>query len=86
MKVETERSDAEMLADIEADRDAPVDEAISAEALRDIAVGVDLRARADADIAAGVARARAAGLSWGVIGAALGVSRQAALKRFGPKA
>jgi len=41
------------------------------------------RQRLDADIANEVARLRAAGVSWTVIGAALGVSRQGARQRFG---
>jgi len=38
---------------------------------------------AEAELHAAVARARQAGDSWTVIGAALGVTRQAAQKRFG---
>ena len=38
---------------------------------------------AEAELHAAVARAREAGDSWTVIGAALGVTRQAAQKRFG---
>ncbi|CED90686.1 hypothetical protein [Actinomyces succiniciruminis] len=38
---------------------------------------------AEQDLARAVADARAAGESWTVIGAALGVSKQAAHKRFG---
>ena len=41
------------------------------------------RQRLDADIAAEVARLRTAGVSWKIIGAALGVSRQGARQRYG---
>ena len=41
---------------------------------------------AEAELHAAVARARQAGDSWTVIGAALGVTRQAAQKRFGHSA
>ncbi len=41
------------------------------------------RQRLDADIAAEVRRLRAAGASWTVIGAALGISRQGARQRYG---
>jgi len=40
------------------------------------------RQRLEADIAAEVVRLRAAGVSWTVIGAALGVSRQGARQRY----
>ena len=40
------------------------------------------RQRLEADIAAEVARLRRAGVSWTVIGAALGVSRQGARQRY----
>ena len=41
---------------------------------------------AEVELHAAVARARGAGDSWTVIGAALGVTRQAAQKRFGHSA
>jgi hypothetical protein len=41
---------------------------------------------AQAEIVAAVAAAREAGDSWTIIGAALGVSRQAAWERFGKRA
>ena len=44
---------------------------------------VHRRQRLDADIAAEVARLRAAGVSWTVVGRALGVSRQGARQRYG---
>ena len=40
------------------------------------------RQRLDADIVAEVARLRTAGVSWTVIGQALGISRQGARQRF----
>lgn len=49
------------------------------------AIGEALRqaVERDAALAQAVARARAAGRSWGLIGLVLGVSRQAARQRFG---
>lgn len=82
MSTKTIRSDADLLAEIEADQDEPIGAAIDGAPLRDIAAAVARRNAAESDIAAAVARARAAGMSWAVIGAGLGVSRQAALKRF----
>ena len=47
-----------------------------------LVVLVRRRQRLDADIAAEVARLRAAGVSWTVIGKALGNSRQGARQRY----
>ncbi len=41
------------------------------------------RGRAEARILAAVTRARSEGVSWSVLGAALGTSRQAAQQRYG---
>ncbi|HWC23982.1 MAG TPA: hypothetical protein VG502_16920 [Flexivirga sp.] len=51
---------------------------------RIIAASEQLDAAQD-ELHAAVAAARAAGDSWTVIGAALGVSKQAAAQRFGPR-
>ncbi len=77
------RSDSELLDDIAADRDEPVGPAVDGQALQQLARARAAREDADADIRAAVGAARGAGASWAVIGAVLGVSRQAALKRFG---
>lgn len=50
--------------------------------LRDLARAVDAQREADVRIRELVAAARANGRSWGDIGVALGVSRQAAHERF----
>lgn len=52
------------------------------DALRAIVAGVQARHEAQARIDEAVAQAREQGASWTVIGAMLGVSRQAALKRY----
>lgn len=49
----------------------------------DLVVLVRRRERLDEEIAKEVHRLRAAGVSWTVIGGALGVSRQGARQRFG---
>ena len=48
----------------------------------DLVLLVRRRQRLDADIAAEVARLRVAGVSWTVIGQALGISRQGARQRY----
>ncbi|MGL5858428.1 MAG: hypothetical protein ACRC35_08515 [Angustibacter sp.] len=55
-----------------------------ARALRTIGQLVDRRDRLDEEIAAAVGAARQANRSWSQIGAALGVSKQAAQRRYGP--
>lgn len=83
MRSDTIRSDDEILAEIGADQDEPTGAALEAAPLREIAAGIVRRERAERDITQAVGRARAAGLSWAVIGAALGITRQGALKRYG---
>lgn len=79
----TKVRDEELLARIEADADEPAGPAIDAAPLRAIAVAVERRSEAEEALARAVAAAREAGLSWGSIGAVLGVTRQGALKRYG---
>ncbi|MFT4189884.1 MAG: hypothetical protein QM621_15075 [Aeromicrobium sp.] len=83
MSTSQKTHDADLLDRIEADADEPTGPAIDAAPLRAIADAVRARAASEASIRSGVEKAREAGLSWAVIGAALGVSRQAALKRYG---
>lgn len=54
--------------------------------LRAIAIAVRSVAAAEEQIAIAVAAARASGRSWGRIGMALGVSKQAARERYGEAA
>lgn len=79
----TKTSDAELLARIEADTDEPTGPAIGGDTLRALAAAGRARANAEETITDAVAQARSEGLSWAVIGAVLGVSRQGALKRYG---
>ncbi|EHB53782.1 hypothetical protein MycrhDRAFT_4245 [Mycolicibacterium rhodesiae JS60] len=51
--------------------------------VRRIAAAAKAAADADAELTAAIAAARAAGDSWAMIGTALGVSRQAAIRRYG---
>jgi len=51
--------------------------------VRAIIAAAENVATADAELRAAVAAARASGDSWTVIGAALGITRQAAQQRFG---
>lgn len=78
------RSDEEILADIESDRNEP-GRLLDSAPLRDLFAAVEARTRAEAEVEARVAEARAAGLSWGLIGSALGISRQGAQKRYGAR-
>lgn len=83
MGTQTRRSDAEMLADIDADVDAPIGPPIDATPIHAISAAVAQRRRAEDAIVDNVTRARALGLSWTLIAEALGVSRQAARQRYG---
>ncbi|MFT4299364.1 MAG: hypothetical protein QM597_07015 [Aeromicrobium sp.] len=83
MSTSQKTRDTDLLDRIEADADEPTGPAIDAAPLRAIAEAMHARDTAEEDIRSGVEKAREAGLSWAVIGAALGVSRQAALKRYG---
>lgn len=51
----------------------------------DLAVLADIAATLDEAMVAAVAGLRAGGFTWESIGQALGVTRQAALMRFGPR-
>jgi phage baseplate assembly protein W len=62
--------------------DVPVDDTTD---LRTLAEAVDSVRAGEARVRELVARARANGRSWGEIGIALGVSRQAARERFAEK-
>jgi len=64
------------------DFDPNIDDFVDAAPLRRVSAAVEAVERADKQVATEVAAARDAGLSWTVIGAALGVSRQAARQRF----
>lgn len=83
MGTTTPRSDAEMLAEIEADRDEPIGPPVDGTPVRAIREAAERRQRADDEITEAVAGARALGISWTLIGEALGVSRQAARPRYG---
>jgi hypothetical protein len=76
-------SDAGLLAQVDAGGDIAVGTAVDGAALGAISWAVHRRATAEAEVAEAVSRARAAGMSWAVIGAALGVSRPGALHRYG---
>ena len=79
------RTEAEMLHEIETANDGAGPDPIATfegDALQAILASVRARNDAQARIDAAVAQARAEGASWTVIGAMLGVSRQAALKRY----
>lgn len=76
--------DAELLDAIERDSDIPVGSPLDGAVLRQLGRAVDARVDAEATIRSAVTQARADGHSWATIGAVLGVSRQAAIKRFGP--
>jgi len=79
----TMMSDAGLLAPVEAGGDVSVGPAVDGASLRAISCAVQRRTTAEAEVAEAVSRARARGLSWAVIGAALGVSRPGALQRYG---
>ena len=55
------------------------------EALRVIAILANERNRTDRDLAGAVARARELGSTWSQIGAGLGVTKQAAQRKYGTK-
>jgi len=79
-------TEAELLEWIETANDGEGPEPLHSyhgDALAVIATAVDARDRAETVIREAVARARSEGASWAMVGAALGTSRQAALKRYG---
>lgn len=55
------------------------------QAVDELRVAVVDRGRSEARIAAAVSAARAAGVSWAVLAAVLGTSRQAAQQRYGDR-
>ncbi len=82
MHTEEEIQRAAKLAEEFDPSDTPMDDTID---LRAIAEAVDSVRAGEAHIRELVALARASGRSWGEVGIALGVSRQAARERFGEK-
>lgn len=82
MHTEEEIRRAAKLAEEFDPSDVPVDDTTD---LRKLAEAVDSVRTGEARVRELVARARAKGRSWGEIGIALGVSRQAARERFGEK-
>lgn len=83
-----DRTDPEALvAWLESDAfDPNSDEWLDATPLRRIAAADEAVARARQHLADEAAAARDAGMSWSMIGAVLGVSKQAARQRFGAPA
>jgi hypothetical protein len=57
---------------------------VDTSSLRDIAELAERRTAIDAELIAAVRRARLARRSWSEIGAMLGVSKQAAQRKYGP--
>lgn len=78
-----QRSEADMLAEIDADLDEPIGPPIDGAPIRAITAKVERLATLELEIAKEVSDARSAGFSWTLIGEALGVSRQAARQRYG---
>ena len=81
----TRRTEAELLDEIENANNGDGPDPIATfegEALRSILAAVRERNAAQSRVDVAVAHARAQGASWTVIGAMLGVTRQAALKRY----
>lgn len=79
------RTEGEMLSEIENAHGGEGPDPIASfdgDALKAVLAAVRDRNAAQARIDQAVARARTEGASWTVIGAMLGVSRQAALKRY----
>lgn len=76
-------SDAEILARIEADADEIKGGPYFAAPLRALRAAAANRRAAEDAVAAAVTAAKEAGASWAAIGSAIGVSRQAAVKRYG---
>lgn len=79
-------TDAELLARIEADADEIKSGPHSAAPMRALLAAADNRRAAEEAVSAAVAVAKESGVSWATIGSALGVSRQAAQKRYATKA
>ena len=79
------RTTADLLAELETANDGAGPDPIASyqgAVVADIVAAIDARAKAQTDIDKAVSRARMSGASWTTIGAALGVSRQAAFKRY----
>lgn len=70
-------------AEVDAGRPGPGGTPDAPAATAAVAVAVEIERAAEQHLRASVAAARADGVSWQLIGDALGVSRQAAFKRFG---
>ncbi len=81
-KVMTMATDEEILARIEADEDRIKSGPYSGAPIRALRAAVANRRAADEALTAAVKAARASGASWASVGSALGVSRQAAAKRY----
>lgn len=75
-------SDAELLARIEADADEIEGGPFSAAPMRALRAAAAHRQAAEDAVTAAVEAARESGASWAAIGSALGVTRQAAQKRY----
>lgn len=79
------RTDEELLDEIENANEGEGPDPVASfegDALREILAAAADRAAAQARVDAAVAHARAQGASWTAIGAMLGITRQAALKRY----
>lgn len=75
-------SDAELLARIEADADEIKGGPYDAACMRALYAAAANRRAAEDAVTAAVAAARESGVSWAAVGSVLGVSRQAAQKRY----
>lgn len=75
-------TDEAILARIAADEDEIKGGPYSAAPLRALRAAAANRRAAEEAVAAAVAAAKESGASWGAIGSAIGVSRQAAAKRY----
>ncbi len=75
-------TDDELLARIEADDDEIKGGPYSAAPMRALRAAAANRRAADEAVTAAVALAKESGASWSAIGSAMGVSRQAAAKKY----
>lgn len=76
---------AQEIAEALADRDQAGTDWRDATPLRHVAEAFQQTVTAEAELAQAVAAARNAGYSWAQIGAVLGISKQSAHQRYGPK-
>lgn len=81
----TMTTDAELLARIEADADQIKGGPYSAAPIRALRAAVASRRAAEDAVATAVVAAKESGATWETIGSAMGVSRQAVVKRYGAK-